>query len=127
MKKTSIFIQLVALIMFFFIACSPFISIPRENYSELAEESEIVVITISGEKIPASHFWISGDTLFIAESSQLIYKGRNDTILFSEIQEIRDYKHAQLHPAVQIIASIVGLALGAFVAFSFYVLFTWKD
>ncbi len=126
MKKTSIFIQLVALMMFFLISCSPFISIPRENYSELNGASELVIIMTSGEKITTSHFWISADTLFISEPGQLFYKGRQDTLLFDEILEIRDYKNARLHPLAEAGVKIVGVGMLLFVALALYVLYKFS-
>jgi len=126
MKKTAIYIQPVALIIFFFISCSPFISIPRVNYSELNGASKVVIIMTSGQKITTSHFWISEDTLFISEPGQLFYKGRQDTLLFDEIQEIRDYKNARLHPLAEAGVKIVGMGMLLFVALALYVLYEFS-
>jgi hypothetical protein len=120
MKRTAFFL-LVELIMLFVMSCSPFISIPRENYTDLDGTSEVVFILTSGEKITASNYWTSGDTLFISEPGQLIYKGRQDTVLLDEIVEIRDYKNARLHPAAQAAVNIAGIMLGLLVGFSLYI------
>lgn len=104
-------------------SCSPFISVPREDYSELDGTSEVVFILTSGENITTSHYWISQDTLFISEPRQLIYKGRQDTVLFDEIVEIRDYKNSEPHFAEKAAAGVARMALVLLVAFSAFMLY----